>query len=129
MYSAKQADKFLIALKESSPEHEADVAQVTVDPEIFNFPEVKGCAINATRALESDGIKYFAFGGQTYAWKDDLNEKGFKFNSDIGDAYGVQMWLMKHDDLEEAEFNNIISKMEDFGWDVEIFDDFNIADA
>ena len=120
---------FLTAFKESSPEHEADLAQVTIDPEIFKFPEFKGCAINAIRALESDGMKFFAFGGQTYPWKDELKDMGFAFNSDIGDAYGVQMWLIKHEDLDEAEFDQIISKMEDFGWDVEVFDDFNIADA
>ena len=72
VYNAKQADKFLIALKESSPEHEADLAQVTVDPEIFHMLK-----------------KIF------------------------------------HNTI----FDEIISKMEDFGWDVEVFDDFNIADA
>ena len=129
MYSVKQAEKVLDALKQSAPEHEADLANVTVDPDIFNFPEIKSTAINAIRALESEGVAYYAFGGQTYAWKDDLNQKGFKFNANLGDAYGVQMWLMKHDDLAAAEFDDIIAKMEDFGWDVEVFDDFNIADA
>ena len=127
MYTVKQAEKVLDALKQSSPEHEADLANVTVDPEIFNFPEVKSTAINAISALESEGVAYFAFGGQSYAWKDDLNRKGFKFNTNISDVYGVQMWLIKHDDLEVAEFEEIIAKM--YGWDVEVFDDFDIADA
>ena len=74
-------------------------------------------------AVNVDADDYYAFGGQTYAFKEDLKDYGFKFYSDVGENFGIQLWMIKHADLEMSECQAMINKMEDYGWVVDTFDD------
>ena len=123
VYTYKQAVKFLNALKEVDEGHEKDLANTTIDEDLFNFAQYKGCNINFVKVVHHDSDVYYGFSGQTYAFKEDLKEYGFKFYCDVGDHVGIQLWLVKHTDLGLSECETMMSKMEDYGWDVEIFDD------
>ena len=123
IYTYKQAMKFLNALKEVDAAHEKDLTDTTIDKALFDFPEYKGCDINFIKVVHHDNDVYYAFGGQTYAFKEDLKDYGFKFYADVGDQLGIQLWMVKHTDLEMADCETMKAKMEDYGWDVETFDD------
>ena len=123
IYTHKQAMKFVNALKEVDEDHEKDLADTTIDEALFDFKEYKGCDINFVKVVHHNSEVYYAFGGQTYAFKEDLKDYGFKFYTDVGDNLGIQMWMIKHDDLDMSECQAMINKMEDYGWVVDIFDD------
>ena len=123
VYTYKQAVKFLDALKEVDEGHEKDLKDVTVDEAVFDFPEYKSCYINFVKVVHHDSDVYYAIGGQTYAFKEDLKDIGFKFYADVGERLGIQLWMVKHSDLEMTEVETMLAKMEDYGWDIETFDD------
>ena len=123
IYTYKQAMKFLNALKEVDADHEKDLVDTTIDENLFDFPEYKGCNIHFVKVVNHDSDDYYAFGGQTYAFKEDLKDYGFKFYSDVGENFGIQLWMIKHADLEMSECQAMINKMEDYGWVVDTFDD------
>ena len=52
-----------------------------------------------------------------------MKDYNFKFYADVGENFGIQLWMIKHADLEMSECQAMINKMEDYGWVVDTFDD------
>lgn len=116
VYTAKQAKMIRDAMKEVSKDDEETLdkngpTDKSID-ETFNFPEAKSTEIAVIKPVVVNGEEKVAIGQDTYAFKNEIDKKGFKFNGDM------KLWLAPIDtDTDELE-----DLFEEYGFDVEYYD-------
>ena len=81
-----------------------------VDPERYTITRVP---------IQVDGVDMVAFGGATYLLKEELKEKGFKFENTVNGEEGVQMWLAPADGVDADALE---ATMTEYGFIVDAYD-------
>ena len=57
-----------------------------------------------------DGADKLALGGATYAFKEELKERGFSFHNSVNGEDGVQLWLAPADTANKEELEELIAE-------------------
>ena len=121
VYTPEQVIKIRESMKTVSKEGESDLTEsAPTDDEIFevfDFDERKSVDIRIIAEFNHDGENTVAIGGATYPFKNILMKEGFEFD-------GVTTYWHAPEGTETEE---IQAMMEEFGFNVELFDVMQVA--
>ena len=122
VYTPKQGQLVLDAIRTIDDKHEEDLADETIDESVFeeaNAAHIVSFPITVNEGVTSHDEECFALGGNTYPFKEELKERGFIFKNTVNGNEGVQLWLKP---LADTDKNEILDFMNKYGFHVEEHD-------
>ena len=119
VWTAKQAQLILDAMREVSAEDENDLTDVTVDETIFD--DAKEAAIKIF-PITVAGELNLAIGGTTYPFKDILKKHGFGFHNIVNDQ-PLNLWLRVEPEAQpDMDADDLEALFDKYGFEVDRYD-------
>jgi hypothetical protein len=113
VYTIEQCNKILNEMR--SYDGGIDLPEA-VDETVFEG--ARPVDIQIIETVIQDGEEYVGVGGSTYPFKDELKDRGFKFQATINGKL-VQLWLKPKDDVD---LDDLAVLFTEYGFDVEQYE-------